>query len=215
MPAKELLNIADTRERLILVAEKLFATNGIESVSLREIARVAGQKNVAAMQYHFGDRLGLFSAILEYRMTGIETKRGELLAALEARGEGQSVRPLIACLVIPFVEHVRREGERSHYIEFLARLQVSHPDFIAQENALKPWQANVMEISRRLLVLAVPASQQQVFQRQRMMGACLIHSVAEFERGQRDGQYIADELDGFAENLIDALCGIITAPYSQ
>lgn len=215
MAVNELLNTADTRERLILTAERLFATNGIESVSLREIARAAGQKNVAAMQYHFGDRQGLFSAILEHRMSRIETNRGDLLSASEARGDGQSLRALIGCLVLPFVEHVRSEGARSHYIEFLARLQVSHPDFIAQENAAKPWQANVMEISRRLQVLAASAAQQQVFQRQRMMGACLIHSVAEFERGHRDGQYAADELDGFAENLIDALCGVIAAPYSK
>jgi AcrR family transcriptional regulator len=56
VPAKDLDNTADTRERLILTAERFFATNGIESVSLREIARAAGQKKVAAMQYHFGDR---------------------------------------------------------------------------------------------------------------------------------------------------------------
>lgn len=214
MSVNKTTDTADTRERLILTAERLFATEGIESVSLREIARAAGQKNVAAMQYHFGDRQGLFSAILEYRMSRIEPMRAKLLAATDERGEGELLRPLIACLVLPFVEHVRGEGARSHYIEFLARLQVSHPEFVAQENSGKPWQANVLEISRRLQVFAGSRSVTAVYQRQRMMGACLIHSVAEFERGLRGGQYAAKELSGFTENLIDALCGMISAPYS-
>lgn len=215
MAGKEREDPSDTRERLILTAERLFATQGIEAVSLREIARAGGQKNVAAMQYHFGDRQGLFSAILEYRMSRIETKRQALLNACDERGDGHTLRPLIACLVLPFVEHVRSEGERSHYIEFLARLQVSHPEFVAQENAGKPWQSNVLEISRRLQALTDTSSTQSIFERQRMMGACLIHSVAEFERGLRDGQYNVGELAAFTDNLINALCGIIAAPHPR
>lgn len=214
MPDQKSLDAADTRERLILTAERLFATQGIESVSLREIARAAGQKNVAAMQYHFGDRHGLLSAILEYRMSRIEPARADLLANCDARGEGKNLRVLISCLVQPFVEHVRSEGERSHYIEFLARLQVSYPDFLGQENVAKPWQANVLEISRRLQGLSESRITSAVIQRQRMMGACLIQSVAEFERGLRGAQYAPNELNAFTENLIDALCGIIAAPYS-
>ena len=206
---------SDTRERLILTAERLFATEGIESVSLRAIARAGGQKNVAALQYHFSDRQGLLSAILEYRMSGIESKRGEMLAECDARGEGQTLRALIACLVTPFVEHMRSQGEDSHYIEFLARLQVSYPDYVAQEHASKPWQTNVMAISRRLQALAECSDSALVFQRQRMMGACLIQSVAEFERGLRSGAYAAQGLNAFRENLTDALCGLLAAPYNS
>lgn len=212
----EARDAADTRERLILTAERLFATGGIESVSLREIARASGQKNVAALQYHFGDREGLFSAILEYRMSRIESRREQLLQACDERGEGSSLRPLLRCLVLPFVEHLRSESAGSHYIEFLARLQVSYPDFIAENNSNRPWQANVLEISRRLRTLvASPQQEAVVLQRQRMMGACLIHSVAEFERGLRGGRYQMTELDSFADNLVDALCGLVAAPYDQ
>ncbi|MFT5576449.1 MAG: hypothetical protein ACI89D_001973 [Bermanella sp.] len=40
---------------------------------------------------------------------------------------------------LPFVEQVRSEAERSHYIEFLASLQERYPDFVARENTAKPW----------------------------------------------------------------------------
>src|ERR687892_231101 len=45
-----------TAERLIAAAESLFATHGIDGVSLREINRAAGARNASALQYHFGDR---------------------------------------------------------------------------------------------------------------------------------------------------------------
>ena len=48
---------------LIETAERLFAEKGIDNVSLREINRAAGQKNVAALHYHFGTRESLLEAI--------------------------------------------------------------------------------------------------------------------------------------------------------
>src|ERR687891_78479 len=53
-----------TAERLIAAAESLFATHGIDGVSLREINRAAGARNASALQYHFGDRDGLLRAVL-------------------------------------------------------------------------------------------------------------------------------------------------------
>ena len=48
----------DTRERLLLTAEKLLGERGINGVSLREITREAGQRNASALHYHFGSRDG-------------------------------------------------------------------------------------------------------------------------------------------------------------
>lgn len=200
-----------TRERLILTAEQLFASQGIESVSLREIARTAGQKNVAALQYHFGDREGLFSAILEYRMSRIEQVREQMLRDTDERGQGEDLRALLRCLAMPLTEHVRSAGPDSHYIEFLARLQVSYPAFLETQNHTKPWQRQVLEISRRLDRHINAATQQMRQQRMLMLGACMIHSVAAFERGLREGRHQASELEPFTDNLVSVLCGIIVA----
>jgi len=53
---------------LILAAELLFARDGIEGASLREIAAQAGQRNHHAVQYHFGSRDTLVQAVFDYRM---------------------------------------------------------------------------------------------------------------------------------------------------
>ena len=64
----------NTRDKLVSAAERLFAARGADNVSLREINRAAGQKNVAALHYHFGSRRGLMVAIFERRMTGINRR---------------------------------------------------------------------------------------------------------------------------------------------
>jgi AcrR family transcriptional regulator len=45
-----------TRDRLLLAAEQLFATRGIDAVSLAEITKAAGSHNTGAVHHHFGGR---------------------------------------------------------------------------------------------------------------------------------------------------------------
>ena len=55
----------DTRLALMRAAEQLFAQQGVDRVSLREIAIAAGQRNVSAATYHFGSKRELIETILE------------------------------------------------------------------------------------------------------------------------------------------------------
>jgi AcrR family transcriptional regulator len=89
-----------TRERLLAAAEELYGGQGIDAVSLREIQRVSGVKNVNALQYHFGDRVGLLTAVLEKHSYDVELRRHALLNRYEVAGE-QSVRALAEALVEP------------------------------------------------------------------------------------------------------------------
>jgi TetR/AcrR family transcriptional regulator, regulator of cefoperazone and chloramphenicol sensitivity len=54
----------DTRGRLIEAAGRLFANQGYKRVTIREICRMAGA-NVAAVNYHFGGKLGIYRQVLE------------------------------------------------------------------------------------------------------------------------------------------------------
>jgi DNA-binding transcriptional regulator YbjK len=48
-----------TRSRLVAAAEELFALQGVDVVSFREINQASGLRNAMAGQYHFQDRAGV------------------------------------------------------------------------------------------------------------------------------------------------------------
>lgn len=68
-----------TRDKLVATARTLFAERGVDGVSLREISRGAGQGNVSALQYHFGDRESLLGAVLEPQNREVHACRTALL----------------------------------------------------------------------------------------------------------------------------------------
>ena len=70
-----------TREQLILAGERLFAQQGVDNVSLRQINAEAGQRNSSASHYHFGSKESLITAICEYRLERLNKRRNDMLAA--------------------------------------------------------------------------------------------------------------------------------------
>lgn len=55
---------ADTRERLLAAAGQVFSETGFRAATVREIVRRAGA-NIAAVNYHFRDKEGLYAQVLE------------------------------------------------------------------------------------------------------------------------------------------------------
>jgi AcrR family transcriptional regulator len=111
---------AVTTERLILVAEQLYADHGLDAVSLRQIAEAAGQKNHAVVQYHFGTKEELLKAIVRYRTEDAQDQRRAALDELEANGRQHDVRGLLEAAVVPLVTS---QPPGSNYLRFVVALQ--------------------------------------------------------------------------------------------
>jgi AcrR family transcriptional regulator len=58
---------SSTRDRILEVAERLFAERGFDAVGIREITALAGC-NVSAVNYYFGNKKGLYMAVFKERL---------------------------------------------------------------------------------------------------------------------------------------------------
>lgn len=72
---------AATREKLLEAAAQVFAERGYHHATIREICRIAGA-NVAAVNYTFGDKLGLYTEVLRQYLRA--PQMAELVEAMDA-----------------------------------------------------------------------------------------------------------------------------------
>ncbi|GEL21439.1 hypothetical protein PSU4_03930 [Pseudonocardia sulfidoxydans NBRC 16205] len=122
----------DTRSRLLSAAEELFADRGSDAVSLREIGRAAGARNVIAAQYWFTDRDGLVQALLDRHAPEVERHRHRLLdefgagphadAVVGGPGADGAVHELAAALVEPLAAKLDQGAAGAGYLRTVADL---------------------------------------------------------------------------------------------
>lgn len=94
-----------TRQRILDVAEKLFAEHGIDAVSIRDITTKA-KVNLAAVTYHFGTKDNLITAVFERRIGPITQRQITGLAAIQesAKQEPPSLEAVLEAMFRPPIE---------------------------------------------------------------------------------------------------------------
>jgi AcrR family transcriptional regulator len=115
------VNDVETRQRLLEAAAKLFARRGLNDVTVREICRT-GHANVAAVNYHFQDKLGLYTAVVH---AAIDEIRGTSDMARHA-GEGASAEERLRIYIRVFLERVAGNG-RDAWIHQLITREMAEP----------------------------------------------------------------------------------------
>ena len=87
----EVITDRETRARLLTAAARLFAERGFKQVTVREICRAA-RANVAAVNYHFGDKLGLYREVVQVAIDGIRLQVDRARAADDGAGPEEQLR---------------------------------------------------------------------------------------------------------------------------
>lgn len=132
------------RDRLVDTARALFAEEGVDAVSLRAVAREAGQRNTNAVQYHFEDRTGLLAAVLQPHHQQVTARRVALLEPLTGRDD-PPLRDLAEALVRPSAAMLEEPGGLA-YLQIVAELIDDPPRlFRFGDAALGQWS----EIAKR------------------------------------------------------------------
>jgi TetR/AcrR family transcriptional regulator, regulator of cefoperazone and chloramphenicol sensitivity len=81
----------ETRGRVVEAASEIFAEAGFEKATIREICARA-HANIAAVNYHFGDKLGLYTEVLK---AAISNQRDVASEAQEVSDPEQALRHFV------------------------------------------------------------------------------------------------------------------------
>ncbi|MEU1208612.1 helix-turn-helix domain-containing protein [Nocardia sp. NPDC005825] len=109
-----------TRDKLLDVAEQLFAERGVDATLIGDIVQGAGQRNPSALRYHFGSRDGVLQAILSMHLGAVEQRRAQLLAQWPEPGPG-TARDAVVLIVAPLTEELESASGR-HYLQILGQM---------------------------------------------------------------------------------------------
>lgn len=196
-----------TRWAILGAAERLFAQQGIDAVSIRDITNAA-QVSTSAIHYHFGSKPALVAAILDGRAADIGRRRDRVLDQLEARSS-PTVRDVAQAIVTPTAElFADSAGEGEHYSGFVAAV-AGHAELAGLIGA------SFDRYSRRLLVAyerAVPGLSEEVrLVRFGLAGVMVIQLYGQVGRDLRRwlARQVPDHGLDFTETVTDSVASIL------
>ncbi|MEX3024195.1 CerR family C-terminal domain-containing protein [Proteus sp. STS61-E] len=127
--SKTAISTEQTQEKLVQEGIKLFALHGISGLRTRQLAQDAGV-NQSAIPYHFGGKLGVYTAVIQYIATELASEihfdqfDNKLQFLLK---ENKLDRELLASLIPLLVSGLTRAllaPERHYYSQLILREQL-------------------------------------------------------------------------------------------
>ena len=138
----------ETRTRLLNVAAQLFAERGFARVTVRDICKQA-RANVAAVNYHFGGKEGLYTAVMRRAIEVMQATTAEA----ETAGRGQPAPERLRAYVSVFLMRMLGKDHASWIHQLMLR-ELSDPtpalDMVATD-VLKPRTAYLCGIIGELI----------------------------------------------------------------
>jgi len=131
--------VANTQNRVLDAAERLFAEQGFEGASIRAIVDAANV-NLAAVHYHFKSKEALLEAVLLRRISVINEARLKSLDAAEAAAapNAPSVEAVVRAFIIPTVECAQRDETGATFVQLMSRMftepKFSMTDFLGRKS---------------------------------------------------------------------------------
>lgn len=167
-----------TKERIIEVAEHLFAEKGLDGTSMRDITDGA-RVNLASVNYHFGSKDGLIAAVFDRHLTPLNEARLAMLDAVEdaAGDRPPPLEKVLEAFVRPAVVRTSapcREG--NPFLRLMGRC-LSEPPAYAEKHVY-PHFSNVVKRFHSAVARAVPELPgEKVFWRLAFLAGALHYSL--------------------------------------
>lgn len=162
----------DTADRLLLAAGPIFAASGFERATVREICKAAGV-NVAAIGYHFGDKMGLYVEVIS-RIQGRREHAFPLPSDADLPAD-QRLRQRIQLLLLRLLSD---QDEDSWETQLMMR-EMQQPTAIFEQVVRQYFRPLFSEISEILAHLTLPGTKLEVCHRLAfsVVGQCLYYRI--------------------------------------
>jgi AcrR family transcriptional regulator len=202
-----------TRQRLVEAATQGFADHGIQSASLVEITRQAGQRNRGAVHYHFGGRDGLLVAVLEQHNAFLHDRELELLRQARERSDDE-VAPVVEAIVRPAVELAEQSTSGANYLAIIAELAEQDPSTYSPEVEAALADSGGYEVFRTLHERLPQLDDELRMERFALMTAFILGTVARRVRSLagRENHRHQMPTGRFVDNLVLMAAAMLTAP---
>jgi AcrR family transcriptional regulator len=161
----------ETRQRLLEAAGEIFAEHGFRNTTVRDICRRAGA-NIAAVNYHFRDKQGLYTEVLRYAHGCSKGKYPTLLGLTDSAPAPQRLKAFVRS----FLLRVFDEGQLAWHGKLVAREMVEPTaalDAIVNEE-IRPRAIVLEKIVRDLLGPAAPP-RQVIYSAWSIVAQCLFY----------------------------------------
>ncbi len=205
----------ETRNQIKAAAQMLFARHGVDAVTVQQIVDAAGQRNNAALHYHFGSKEELIRQMVVDGAAVLDKRRREMLDAIEARGGPKSIREVMLVLVMPVIELGEDERWRG-YIRFTSNLQASDPKTLraALNNRWNTGYVACFDYLKQMLPLPSDIIEQRLSIFSIYANSILsAHEAALESRNTRSSRLWGQRFT--IENILDTLEAAITCPVSK
>lgn len=174
----------DAVETIKAAALWLFAERGVDGVTVRQIAEAAGQKNHAAVGYHFGSKDDLVRAVIVHGARLIDDVRCAMLDEAESAGRLNTVVDVVRLLVLSSLPSAPPPWSDC-YNRFVVVLQLANRALFM--DALEGrWNAGYLRCLDHIRRLMPHVPQPMMNQRLLFMGAALGGVLAARERELAD-----------------------------
>jgi AcrR family transcriptional regulator len=122
-------DLPDSREKLLAAALHLFATHGVDRVSVRDIANAAGV-NSALVGYYFRGKDGLLSQLYRRHCEPMNAERLRLLESFSRGGKTPPLEKVLEAFVRPALSITRTDDGLSEFTRLRALLAAERTEVL-------------------------------------------------------------------------------------
>jgi AcrR family transcriptional regulator len=205
---------SNTKARLLDSAARAFARDGVFNASLIDITRQAGQRNRAALTYHFGSRDGVLCAVLDRHAPFLASREGELLD-IATRAPADDLEPVVEAIVRPAAELADRDWRGRCCLLIIAELTTEDMAQYSQELQEVLARTGGNEVFALLTERTGFLSDSLRTERFSLMVMFILRAIADrarlLERRDRHGRPQLD-YEPFVANLVSMAAAAMAAP---